>query len=236
MRGNDGTWHLFYSALSEAEDGRVQRIGRADSQDLLTWIRHGSGPLVEADERWYETLETASWPGESWRDPFVLRDPAGDGWHMLIRARGKQGDRFDRGVIGHAWSADLGTWEVRPPLSQPSGFGQLEVPATVHVDGRWLLLFCCLAPDLHVRRRQRTPRTGMWSAPAESPLGPFDLDRAAPFEDPSIYAAHLVRLDGKRVGLLGFRDGHDDSFRGEIPAPVPVRINATGTLSRLVER
>ena len=38
-------------------------------------------------------------------------------------------DRLDiRGVIGHAWSPDLVSWEVRAPLSEPGEFGHLEVP------------------------------------------------------------------------------------------------------------
>ena len=39
-----------------------------------------------------------------------MPDPDGDGWHMLITARAAHGPVDDRGVVGHAWSADLRTW------------------------------------------------------------------------------------------------------------------------------
>lgn len=218
VRGDDGTWHLFYSALSRNENGAVQRIGRADSRDLVTWTRLGDGLLVEADPRWY---------AGAWRDPYVFRDPGGRDWHMLVTARGPGG-----GVLGHARSADLTTWEVLPPLTEPAGFVHLEVAHTAAVAGRWVLLFCCRAPELAESRRLRTPRAGMWSAPAESPLGPFALDRATPLEDPSLYAAHLIHRAGGEPALLGFTHPEDgEPFPGEIGPPVPVRLTEHGTLS-----
>lgn len=229
VRGPAGRWHLFYTGLSHADDGRVQRIGRADSDDLVTWHRAGTGPAVSADPRWYETLDRTDWAEETWRDPWVLRDPGGDGWHMLITARLDHGPRFDRGVLGHARSADLDRWTVLPPLTAPAGFGQLEVAQVTVLDGRPVLTFCCLAPELAAGRRAVTPETGMWSAPGASPLGPFDLAAARPFEDPSLYAAHLVETVDGRPALLGFTR---HPFDGAIPAPVRVRLHRDGTLRR----
>ncbi|MFI7587216.1 glycosyl hydrolase family 32 [Spongisporangium articulatum] len=233
VRGDDGTWNLFYSAVSRAEGGRVQRIGRALSDDLLTWHRDprqaGGAALLEADPRWYETRELGAWREEAWRDPWVFRDPGGDGWHMLITARLRTGRTLERGTIGHARSADLLDWEVQPPLTAPAGFGQLEVAHTVRVDGRWVLVFCCLPPELDDERRAATPATGMWSAPAGGPLGPFDLTAARPLADPTLYAAHLVTTaDGP--ALIGFRDLVDGAFVGEIDSPVAVRLAADGAL------
>jgi beta-fructofuranosidase len=76
--------------------------------------------------RWYETYDPNSWREEAWRDPWVFRDPGGDGWHMLVTARVRHGPPLSRGVIGHARSADLERWEVGPPLTEPAGFGQME--------------------------------------------------------------------------------------------------------------
>jgi beta-fructofuranosidase len=61
---------------------------------------------------------------------------------MLITAHAGRGGSLDRGVIGHAHSADLLNWDIRPPVTQPSGFGHLEVPQVAVVDGQPLLLFC----------------------------------------------------------------------------------------------
>jgi len=61
------------------------------------------------------------WYDEAFRDPWVFAHPDGDGWHMLITARANHGDVVDRGVVEHAWSADLESWELREPLSWPGG-------------------------------------------------------------------------------------------------------------------
>jgi beta-fructofuranosidase len=231
VRGDTGRWHFFYTGISRKEGGRVQRIGRADSDDLITWTRSGPGPVLCADARWYETLDQMSWHEESWRDPWVLRDPHGDGWHMLITARAARGPRYERGVIGHARSADLVHWEVQPPLTTPAGFGQMEVPQVAEVAGRPVLTFSCAAADLSGDRRRNTPVTGVWSAPGESLLGPYDLGAARPYADPRIYAAHLVGLPGGTPALLGFADQRDGTFTGTIPAPVRVGLAADGTIT-----
>ena len=233
VRGDAGSWHLFYTAISSREGGRIQRIGRADSDDLITWRRYGDRPLLEADPRWYETLELMSWREVAWRDPWVLRDPSGDGWHMLLTARVRYGPRLTRGVIGHARSADLVRWVVQPPLTRPSGFGQMEVPQVSYLEGKAVLTFCCLAKDITEQRRRITPKVGMWSAGGGSLLGPFDVDGAAPFDDTSIYAAHLVGLDTDRPAMLGFRYEEDGVFVGAIPAPIPVRLTPSGTVAEL---
>ena len=87
VRGDDDKWYLFYTGASRAEHGLVQRIGLATSADLFCWER--AGPVLVADERWYETLDQAVWPDQAWRDPWVVRDPAGGSWHMLFTARSK---------------------------------------------------------------------------------------------------------------------------------------------------
>ena len=56
--------------------------------------------------------------------PWLVRShPDGDGWHMLVTATARDGEVGGRGVLGHAWSPDLLTWRVLPPLSRTdSGF------------------------------------------------------------------------------------------------------------------
>jgi beta-fructofuranosidase len=221
-RGGDGRWRMFYTGRSRAEGGLVQRIGCAVSDDLTTWTRTGDGPLLEADPRWYEKLDLDAWTEEAWRDPLVLPDPAGDGWHMLITARSPDGDPDGRGVIGHARSPDLLRWEVLPPLTAPSGFGHMEVPRVAEIDGQPVLMFACWPDRMDAARRARWTGGGVWVAPGESLLGPWDLDSAAPLGHPSLYAANFVREASGRWAVLGFRDTEDDAFIGEIADPLPL--------------
>lgn len=222
VRGPDGLWRMFYTGVSRDERGFVQRVGVATSTDLMTWHRVGDGRLLEADPRWYEQLDLDAWIDEAWRDPYVVADPAGDGWHMLLTARVREGDAQGRGVIGHATSPDLERWQVQPPLTAPAGFGQMEVPQVVTVDGLPVLVFSCWPDRMSAERRAQEPRGGVWSVPGETLLGPWDLAGARPFDHPSLYAARLVEETPGGWALLGFRDTEDGAFVGEIPDPLPI--------------
>ena len=241
---HDGTqWRLFYSALSRRGHHTYdQRIGMALSDDLGRWRRGSNQPVAAVDPRWYKTL--ASHPGpttgpdpekssETWRDPFVLRDPDGNGWHLLITARALDGAPQDDGVVGHAWSADLDEWEVRPPLSRPgAGFGQLEVIRSVLVDGRPVLTFSCHEAEMTPERRATAEGCSTWSVPADSLTGPFDVSRARPFTaDPLLYAAPVVTLRDGTSAILGFHlDTSDEGPGLEISDPIPVTLDPEGYL------
>lgn len=224
IRHPDGTWFLFYTGATIAPDGRnVQRIGYATSPDLYVWTKSGRD-VLEATAPWYETLAEDAWHDEAFRDPWVFADPGGHGWHMLLTARAPQGPVFGRGVVGHAWSPDLRSWELREPLTEPSvdGFGQLEVVQVEVVQGRPILIFSCL-PD-HAMPSRRVPRGGVWAAPAEGLLGRFDIAAAYPVTDDSLYVGRLLRRrDDGRWFLFAFRHSDPDgSFVGGVTDPMPV--------------
>jgi len=224
VRADDGTWHLFYTGSTLADGGKnVQRIGHATSPDLAVWTKI-PGPVLSAAAPWYETLHSGDWHDEAFRDPWVFRDPEGDGWHMLITARAPEGPVLGRGVVGHAWSADLASWELRAPLSAPSadGFGQLEVMQAEVVDGRAVLLFSCLAE--HSTPSRQSARAGTWAVPAPGVLGPFDIESAQPLTDDTLYVGRLLRRrdDGQWL-LFAFRNADESGrFLGGVTDPVPV--------------
>lgn len=172
VQGPDGLWRMFYTGARFYETHNIEAIGVATSADLHTWTKQPD-VVIEADRRWYEKYGDSSWPEEAWRDPWVFADPVGDGWHMLITARVNTGDVDDRGVIGHAVSPDLETWEVRPPLSAPgAGFGHLEVPQTGVAGERSVLLFSCGVDTLAARKTKDSGEAGsgalkrtMWQDP-----------------------------------------------------------------------
>lgn len=224
VRGDDGLWRLFYTGSTLAPDGvkNIQSIGVATSEDLYGWTKSGANPILTADPRWYETLPP-DWHDEAFRDPWVFRDPTGEGWHMLITARAKTGDPFSRGVVGHATSTDLDRWVLQPPLTSPvdDGFGQLEVTQTESVDGQPVLIFSCLAEHASAARREHTG--GVWAAPAGGLVGPFDIDAAYPITDAGLYSGRLVRRRDGSWAMLAFRlVGEDSPFVGEITDPLPV--------------
>ena len=123
------------------------------------------------------------------RDPFVFRDPDGDGWHMFITARLKGAPRLDDGVIGHARSVDIVRWELGPPLSRPAGFGQSQVPQARMVRGRPTLVFTCHTDEQTDWRKEQSGLYCTWSVPGDSLVGPWDISGAEPFvAEPDLFA------------------------------------------------
>jgi beta-fructofuranosidase len=230
LQGPDGLWRMFYTGsrfLSPDSNANIETVGVAVSTDLHHWTKR-PGPLTRADGRWYETLGTSSWPEEAWRDPWVYADPDGDGWHMLVTARARAGDEADRGVVGHATSADLETWVVQPPLSAAgAGFKHLEVPQVVTVDDRSVLLFSCDAQALAGRNAGTVG--GIWAVEAPSPTGPFDIASARLVVDEQLYSGRVIRdRDGVLVMLAFENSTLDGEFVGSLSNPIPVGLGADG--------
>ena len=235
VRGDDGTWRMFYTALgTRGHELRDQRLGVAESDDLLTWRRSATAPVLAPDTRWYRTLAEDPASSETWRDPFVVRDEDGDGWHMLIAARDLDAPRLDDGVIAHAWSPDLVRWEARAPISAPgTGFGQLEVAQVRVVEGRHVLVFTCHPAEQSAARRERYGDFCTWSLAGDSLLGPWDVAEAVPFTaEPHLFAAPLVQQRDGSWALLGFRNLEAEGVLSfEIIDPVPVRLEGSGLVA-----
>jgi len=224
VRGSDGLWRMFYtgsSFISPDASTNIETIGVATSMDLHNWTKQ-PGPVLRADPSWYETLGTSSWPEEAWRDPWVFADPDGDGWHMLLTARVNHGEDSGRGVIGHAISGDLDSWQARPPLSAPQqGFGHLEVPQSIIFEGHPVVLFSCVSGRLTGSHAGRTG--GIWVAPATGLAGPFDIASATLLVDQTLYAGRFVCSRDGRWMLMGFETGRPgEPFRGRVSDPIPL--------------
>ena len=83
-------WRLYYTGASSTDDGLVQRVGMAVSDDLVHWARADEHLVLCADPRWYEKLGDSDWFDEAWRDPWVLAEPddaSRDEYRMFICAR-----------------------------------------------------------------------------------------------------------------------------------------------------
>jgi beta-fructofuranosidase len=228
LRGDDRVWRLYYSALSTSAGlgTQDQRIGVAQSDDLCSWRRVGEGPLIGPDSRWYETLADDAALSCAWRDPFVFADPDGAGWHMLITARAAGVPRLRSGVLGHARSADMLTWELQAPLSRPAGFGELEVSQVRMVEGRPLLVFTCQPERQADEQLSRFGRFSTWYVLGDSLTGPWDVRAARPFEsDPQLSAAPLVQGRDGGWAFLGFRSTELSGPPSlEIVDPIPVTL------------
>ena len=217
--GDDGVWRMFYTATSTRGYGvRDQRVGLAESDDLVTWRKVGTAPLLVADPRWYKTLPEDVSASETWRDPQVFRDPDGDGWHMLVAARSLTHGPDDDGVLAHARSHDLRHWELGPPVCESGfGFGQLEVAQVRQIDGRWVLVFTCHPQEMTAERRAATGDYCTWSVPGTSATGPWDIGLARPFTAAARPLRRPARPAPRRVVGAGRVPQHRAEGRAQLP-------------------
>lgn len=230
MRDPSGEWRMFYTGARFASGARanVETVLMAVSTDLFTWTKSPS-VAVAAAHPWYETLADGTWHEEAWRDPWIVRDPHGAGWHMLLTARSRLvplgADPMDRGVIGHAVSDDLDAWAVVEPLSLPgAGFGHLEVPQLTTVDGRDVLVFSC--DSAHLAGERRGTPGGIWALPVDAErlfTTRFDIRDAHLVCEDDLYAGRIVHTP-EGAALLGFENAGDDgAFVGRLADPRPIR-------------
>ena len=233
-----GRWHMFYTGVSAEDDTVVQRAGLATSEDLIRWRKHPKNPLIEADPRYYEQRdESAVGRERMWRDPWVFRHLQTGDFHALITASATEGPTNGRGVVAHARSDDLVSWETLPPLTEPGDFYALEVPQLTKLGDRYYLLFSTWAEAHSARRREETgldPAGGTHYLVADDPLGPF---RFSTHEflvgDPlgSLYSGKLVEgPDGDPCFLAWRNFAPDGSFVGELDDPLPVSVDGEGNL------
>jgi len=225
----DGRWFMLYTGASTREGGLVQRVGLAESDDLVTWRKH-PGPVLEADPRWYEELDTSSWHDQAWRDPWLYADP-GTGWaYAVLTARARDGEPSGRGVVGHARSKDLTTWEALAPITSPMGFGQLEVPQLTTVAGRTYLLFSSDPGTRDPARRAAGLGTGTFYLHGDGPNGPFreeTLGTLSADDRGTTYAGKLHEAtDGTLVFLAWSGRRYDGTFHGALTDPRRVSVGA----------
>jgi len=238
VRGDDNLWHLYYTGTRKNDPQLAQKIGHATSTDLHNWERVGDGLVLDLEgpnAHHYETdVSNGEWHDRAMRDPWVIRDPDGDGWLMYFTARASGvAEANDAGCVGFATSPDGFEWTLEPPVFT-GGFGQLEVPQVFEKDGIWYCLFC--TANNHFSKEQTTLRpvvTGNHYLIGEGPRGPWRiapgfLDGTQPC---TRYAARIVDTADGMV-ILGFADKPQGAteFVGHIMDPEPVEITNDGHL------
>ena len=175
-KGPDGRFYFLYTGRNAAEQGRIQRIGVAVSEDLLHWKRFCAHPVMTADPRYYETCAAGSdYRWESWRDPFLYFCEEDQLWYAFITARRNQGFSQTRGCIAVAKSQDLIHWIILPPLDTPPVFADMEVPTVWQKDGCYYLTFA--SKDIWFggspEHAALADQTGVFLYTSSSLLGPY---------------------------------------------------------------
>ncbi len=240
VQADDGVWHLFYTGTRQDEEGLYQRIGHAVSSDMHHWERIGDGFCLDLDGPNADCYEVqhkvGEWHDRAMRDPWVIKDPAGNGWLMFFTARAS-GIAEDNaaGAIGFATSENLQDWTLQPPV-YIGGFGQLEVPEVFEKNGYWYCVFCTSAEFFSRELLENFAGgavTGSHYLMADNPRGPWRI-APGPFLDGGLrcerFAARIVDSPAG-LQLMGFADrNQNDEFLGYLMDPQRVIVDSQGLM------
>ena len=182
-RPDGAGWVMLYTALSSADQGRVQRVAVAESSDLLHWRKRPDLAVIAVDPQWYEA-DPGTVGSVSWRDPKPLRVEGG--YIATICAREASGPLPRRGCAGLLTSTDLEHWDTQPPLFAPHRYWDLECPQVFPIKTpsgpRWALV-AAIMEDRSLR---------YWLA--SDPLGPYHVPPGGDILAPAgHYAARATR-------------------------------------------
>ena len=101
--------HVLHGGLAERR-GRERAVHRVCRVVRPSRVGQGAGAgAVRRTRGGTRSTRDGNWHDEAFRDPWVLADPDGDGWHMLITARANHGTSATAG-----WSGTRGrpTWRT----------------------------------------------------------------------------------------------------------------------------
>jgi len=115
---NNGTWTMFYTAVSKTPTNHVQQqIAVATSTDLQTWTRAENNVVVNCGQfSWaYWQPDNLNGLGGDCRDPYVQWDEVGQRWIMTVSGRTAAGAH--QMILGQVWSTDLVNWNELPVIA-----------------------------------------------------------------------------------------------------------------------
>lgn len=237
IKGEGGLWHLFYTGTNQQDGGMKQRIGHATSTDLHNWQRVQTSAVLDIAGADYEEYKPDLWHDRAMRDPYVIKNPEGQGYLMYFTAREPNiAEANAGGTIGFATSTDLYQWQLQPPVYRGGMFGQMEVPQVFEYEGHYYCLFCTAAEHFskaYLGGYNGQPVTGTHYLMADNPLGPWQVADGE-FLDGDLSAKHYSgKILKTQNGLKYLAFKHDDengNFIGEIIDPIKVNVDENGRL------
>jgi len=210
-------YEMFYTGLHQAENGYIQRIGRAVSRDLVSWRKENiqNLPLLPKGDH-YEVPGQAARGWVSFRDPYLFTVD-GQAW-MVVCARTREGMVNRRGCVGLVRRTPAG-FETEPPLYFPRMYDDIECPCLVPMDGVFYLIGS-IREDVEVHYWYSESLTGEYKAFRNNVLLPKGN-----------YAARIT-FDGTHVLLYSFFiDGQVvETGTRSLPPPKELRRRVDGKL------
>ncbi len=218
VRSEDGDgYEMYYTGLSQREKGRVQRVGKAVSADLMEWTKVADSPFpVSPAGPYYETKHDNPRLWVSFRDPFHIRHDGRE--FLLVCARVNRGAVSRRGCVGVV-EIEGSVARMEKPLFTPFVYDDVECPCLVELEKRWYLIGS-IREDVKVHYWHAQEMFGEYHAFHDNVLMPQGN-----------YAARVTR-DGEHSVVYAFyiADHDTPNERRFLPPPKEFRASKNGRL------
>jgi beta-fructofuranosidase len=234
-------WEMYYTGLCMEENGAVQRIGMAVSDDLYTWTKLKDFTPIESQGPYYESVENNPRTWISFRDPFLFKHNNEE--LLLTCARSSQGQLSRRGCtavlkkrniapIAQPATAPVSPpgnspqsipipvdqWELQPPLVHPFLYDDMECPCLVVFQEQYYLI-ASIREDRKVRYWVSSHLHGKYQAPASNVLLPQGN-----------FAARVVRMGSEYLVYSFFFVNNDANGKRVLPPPRQLECDEKGEL------
>ena len=214
VRADDGTGRMSHDRAVRRSEvvERDRRLEVDRSVDLAArpapgprGRRAGTRPVTTAPKR--PTGATLGLPRRS-------RD-----LHLYAHGTGRRNHPGGRGARGLRRSAGLDGGSRRSVHRASASRGP-EVIRVRQLDGRWVMLFSCLAEHMP---HDPPGAGGVWAVPVDGPGASVDLDLATRLTDEELYVGKLITLRDGSGRFLAFRNlDSAGQFVGGVTDPLPV--------------
>lgn len=236
----DGRYFMFYTGRNSDSDKMwVQKIGAAESTDLIHWEKNPKNPILEAGN-WYAIDNFKNKLGKigAWRDPFVFFHQKQSRYCMTISARLSGKEKEYNACVALAVSPDLKDWKLEAPLFSPGIYDEIECTQVIEQDGLWYLFFSThdenYKPEFALETGGRF--NGLhcyYSKDFYGPYLPVNGNGVVLANGDRMYDARLLPWEGNNYRAIGWLKTEQGKYSGKLSLPFTItisgdKVSATG--------
>lgn len=227
----DNKYFMFYTGRNKNTKSRwIQKIGLAESTDLINWEKTPHNPILEAGVYYYiDNHKNKLNNIGAWRDPFVFQDNDLKRYYMTISAKDKKYGKEYNGCVALAESEDLMHWKILPPLFSPAIYDEIETTQLIYHKGFYYLFFSTQARNYNPAFASENDASGglhcYYSKNLTGEYHPVNDDGVVLGNENVMYDIRLLRDKEDDFFAIGWLNKTEDcNFIGKLSLPFKFRI------------
>lgn len=227
----DNKYYMFYTGRNKNINNKwIQKIGLAESAELINWKKIPINPILEASRYYYiDNHKNKINNIGAWRDPFVFQDNDSQRYYMTISARDMKYGKEYNGCVALAESEDLMQWKILPPLFSPGIYDEIETTQLINHKGYFYLFFSTQARNYNPAFSSESVINGglhcYYSKNITGKYHPVNDNGVVLVNEDIMYAVRLLHDKEDDFFAIGWLNKTEDyNFIGKLSFPFKMRI------------